>query len=164
MRRCTATFEVRLELWATWLSWRCPCSLQGELDKYIQEVTSNSYNPRVLWVMTASNISTWTPQQKKIVLNGRNTIEIQNPMKKSQSETEPKSNNCLPADFKEQAQGKLERCHCTKPNTTESLSSNSIPNRSLSFTFFIFSHQLVRRRYGSCPQILISNEYTFVPD
>ena len=44
------TFKVRLDrLWATWSSWRCPCSLQGGWARWPLKVPSSPNYSMILW-------------------------------------------------------------------------------------------------------------------
>jgi len=36
-------------LWAAWLSWRCPCSLQRSCTWWLVKVPSNANHSMVLW-------------------------------------------------------------------------------------------------------------------
>ena len=44
-------------LWATWSSWRCPCSLQGHWTRWSLKVASNSKHSVSLWVYDSMILS-----------------------------------------------------------------------------------------------------------
>lgn len=85
-------------------------------------------------------------------------------MEKSQFEPEAKPNTDYPQILRNRLKERYRDVTAQSQTPQNHSVEIGIPKRSLYFTFFTFPHQLVRRGYGGCIQILISDEHTFVLD